>query len=123
MAMGVSRNSTLALSVSADHLVGRYDLKASVRTHPHVRSITEINRNEQNAPADTTASCTIARTKHPGNAAIAIHDSDKVCALGGWDGKYVLPSLPLIPSPQSSVVIDAFVSTTELISLFRLCVS
>ena len=28
MAMGVSRDSTLALSVSADHLVGRYDLKA-----------------------------------------------------------------------------------------------
>ena len=27
MAMGVSRGSTLALSVSADHLVGRYDLK------------------------------------------------------------------------------------------------
>jgi len=29
MAMGVSRDSALALSVSADHLVGRYDLKAS----------------------------------------------------------------------------------------------
>lgn len=27
------------------------------------------------------------RTKHPGNAAIALRDDGKVCAVGGWDGK------------------------------------
>ena len=32
MAMTVSRDSTLALSVSADHLVGRYDLKVNYQT-------------------------------------------------------------------------------------------
>jgi hypothetical protein len=31
--------------------------------------------------------CTIHRTKHPGNASVAIHDNGKVCAVGGWDGK------------------------------------
>jgi len=78
MAMAVSRNSTLAVSVSADHLVGRYDLT--------------------NAPNDVQASCTIARTKHPGNGSIAIHDSSKLCALGGWDGKIRLYSIKTFKS-------------------------
>ncbi|KAG6815307.1 hypothetical protein H0H87_003107 [Tephrocybe sp. NHM501043] len=64
MAMRVSRNNDLALTVSADHLIGRYDL-------------TDDNTN--------TAS-TLHRTKHPGNAAIAIHDNGRVCAVAGWDG-------------------------------------
>ena len=39
MAMAVSRNSTLALSVSADHLVGRYDLNVNHHAYAlkHVR--------------------------------------------------------------------------------------
>ena len=39
MAMVVSRDSTLALSVSADHLVGRYDLTVGVQAHSleHIR--------------------------------------------------------------------------------------
>ena len=31
------------------------------------------------------------RTKHPGNAAVTIRSDGKVCAVGGWDGKYVYP--------------------------------
>ena len=85
MAMGVSRDSALALSVSADHLVGRYDLKASNQADTLEQTLND--ENEQNAPTDSETACTIARTKHPGNASIAIHDSNKVCALGGWDGK------------------------------------
>lgn len=27
----------------------------------------------------------------PGNATLAIRDDGKVCAVGGWDGKYVRP--------------------------------
>jgi hypothetical protein len=30
------------------------------------------------------------RTKHSGNAAITLRSDGKVCAVGGWDGKYVL---------------------------------
>lgn len=33
--------------------------------------------------------CTIHRTKNPGNGSVAIRDDGKVCAVGGWDGKWV----------------------------------
>jgi len=75
MAMAVSRHSTLALTVSADHLIGRYDL---------------TNAGQPNTSLDTT--CTVHRTKHPGNSAVAIRDDGKVCAVGGWDGKIRLYS-------------------------------
>lgn len=29
------------------------------------------------------------RTKHAGNSAIALRNDGKVCAIGGWDGKFV----------------------------------
>ncbi|KAG6910081.1 hypothetical protein DXG01_013133 [Tephrocybe rancida] len=65
MAMRVSRNNGFALTVSADHLIGRYDL----------------------TDTDVNIACTPHRTKHPGNAAIAIHDDGRVCAVAGWDGR------------------------------------
>jgi hypothetical protein len=39
MAMTVSRDSTLALTVSADHLVGRYDLLVSSAFLASLRSL------------------------------------------------------------------------------------
>ncbi|PFH53085.1 hypothetical protein AMATHDRAFT_188211 [Amanita thiersii Skay4041] len=72
MAMRVSRTNNIALTVSADHIVGRYEL------------------NDESA--DPQASCIKHRTKHPGNGCIAIHDHGKVCAVGGWDGKIRLYS-------------------------------
>ncbi|KIL64503.1 hypothetical protein M378DRAFT_78141 [Amanita muscaria Koide BX008] len=72
MAMRVSRNNDFALTVSVDHIVGRYDLK------------------EESADVDET--CKKHRTKHPGNGCIAIRDDGKVCAIGGWDGKICLYS-------------------------------
>ncbi|KAJ3763905.1 WD40-repeat-containing domain protein [Lentinula raphanica] len=69
MAMQVSSNNEFALTVSADHIVGRYDLTAS-----------------------TADNSTIFRTKHPGNACVAIRDDGRVCAAGGWDGKIRLYS-------------------------------
>ncbi|KAJ3971907.1 WD40-repeat-containing domain protein [Lentinula raphanica] len=69
MAMQVSSNNEFALTVSADHIVGRYDLTAS-----------------------TADNSTIFRTKHPGNACVAIRDDGRVCAVGGWDGKIRLYS-------------------------------
>ncbi|KAJ3991237.1 WD40-repeat-containing domain protein [Lentinula boryana] len=65
MAMQVSSNNQFALTVSADHIIGRYDLIMALPYH---------------------------RTKHPGNACIAIRDDARVCAVGGWDGKIRLYS-------------------------------
>ncbi|PCH42454.1 WD-40 repeat-containing protein [Wolfiporia cocos MD-104 SS10] len=74
MAMAVSRDNKLALTVSADHLIGRYDIQAA--------------ENAENSQAV----CTVHRTKHPGNASITIRDDGRVCAVGGWDGKIRLYS-------------------------------
>ncbi|KAF5382082.1 hypothetical protein D9615_004317 [Tricholomella constricta] len=63
MAMRVSRANDVALTVSADHLVGRYDLTAA-----------------------NVDGCVAHRTKHPGNGAVAIRDDGRVCAVAGWDG-------------------------------------
>ncbi|KAL0577938.1 Astra associated protein 1 Asa1 [Marasmius crinis-equi] len=71
MAMRVSRDNSLALSVSADHLVGRYDLVA---------------------PDDDESRFSAHRTKHPGNGSVAFRDDGRVCAIGGWDGKIRLYS-------------------------------
>ncbi|KAJ7274518.1 WD40-repeat-containing domain protein [Mycena haematopus] len=76
MAMRVSRDNQLALTVSADHLVGRYDLTT-----------------EAGAEGDVDASPgMIHRTSHPGNGCIAIRDDGRVCAIGGWDGRIRLYS-------------------------------
>ncbi|KAG2145293.1 uncharacterized protein EDB93DRAFT_1287941 [Suillus bovinus] len=72
MAMAVSSDCTLALTVSADHLVGRYDL---------------LEVTSESTPAGTAF-----KTKHPGNGAIAIRSDGRVCAIGGWDGKVQLYS-------------------------------
>ncbi|KAH9949985.1 WD-40 repeat-containing protein [Amylocystis lapponica] len=74
MACTVSRDGAFALTVSADHLVCRYNLITA----------------EQ--PELVETSCVIHRTKHPGNASVAIRDDGRVCAVGGWDGKVRLYS-------------------------------
>ncbi|KAF8834310.1 WD40 repeat-like protein [Paxillus ammoniavirescens] len=76
MAMAVSEDCSFALTVSADHLVGRYDLNAS-------RAPTQSETGQPDR---------VFRTKHPGNAAIAFRDDGRVCAVGGWDGKVRLYS-------------------------------
>ncbi|KAG5638111.1 hypothetical protein H0H81_001789 [Sphagnurus paluster] len=83
MAMRVSRKNDFALTVSADHIVGKYDLNDS--------------KGE---------GCVAHRTKHPGNGAIAIRDDGRVCAVGGWDGRCVL----LLTYVLVSGVDDAFLS-------------
>ncbi|KAG1746576.1 WD40-repeat-containing domain protein [Suillus paluster] len=69
MAMAVSLDCTFALTISADHLVGRYDL---------------LKTQEEAGTA--------FKTKHPGNGSIAICGDGRVCAIGGWDGKMRLYS-------------------------------
>ncbi|KAI0719200.1 WD-40 repeat-containing protein [Fomitopsis betulina] len=72
MAMTVSRDNSLALTVSADHLIGRYDIKA--------------------IEGDVKTVCRVHKTKHPGNGSIALDDDGRVCAVGGWDGRIRLYS-------------------------------
>jgi len=72
MAMRVSRANDFAVTVSADHIIGRYDLTT-----------------DQPPPEEYGVAF---RTKHPGNGSVAIRDDGKVCAAGGWDGKIRLYS-------------------------------
>ncbi|KAI9439799.1 WD-40 repeat-containing protein [Lactarius indigo] len=67
MATALSLDRSVALSVSADHLVGRYNLGVN--------------------PDSNDSAGAVHRTKHPGNGAVAIHDEGRVCAIGGWDGR------------------------------------
>ncbi|KAH6913058.1 WD-40 repeat-containing protein [Coprinopsis sp. MPI-PUGE-AT-0042] len=62
MAMAVSSNHSFALTVSADHLVVRYNL------------------------SEETTEPTTYRIKNPGNASVSIRHDGRVCAIGGWDG-------------------------------------
>ncbi|EKM58244.1 uncharacterized protein PHACADRAFT_182611 [Phanerochaete carnosa HHB-10118-sp] len=81
MAMTVNRMNTLALSVSADHIVGRYDLDVA---------------SDGKDPERVADACTIYRTKNPGNGSVAIRDDGRVCAIGGWDGKIRLYSTKIL---------------------------
>ncbi|RPD61185.1 WD-40 repeat-containing protein [Lentinus tigrinus ALCF2SS1-7] len=74
MAMAVSRDNSFALTVSADHLIGRYNFADAER------------------PETREAACAVYRTKHPGNASVTIKDDGRVCAVGGWDGRIRLYS-------------------------------
>ncbi|KAI0360022.1 WD-40 repeat-containing protein [Trametes cingulata] len=74
MAMTVSMDGSFALSVSADHLIGRYNIA------------------EAEEAADPKEACTVHKTKYPGNGSVAIKDDGRVCAVGGWDGKIRLYS-------------------------------
>ncbi|KAJ6513389.1 WD40-repeat-containing domain protein [Mycena sanguinolenta] len=76
MAMRVSRDNRLALTVSADHLVGRYDLTTEA---------------DSEGVIDTSPGV-VHRTSHPGNGCIAIRDDGRICAIGGWDGRIRLYS-------------------------------
>jgi WD40 repeat protein len=66
MGMAVTRDNALAASVSADHLVCRYNLF--------------------NAPGDALEHPAPLATKHPGNGAVAFRSDGRVLATAGWDG-------------------------------------
>ncbi|KIY68080.1 WD-40 repeat-containing protein [Cylindrobasidium torrendii FP15055 ss-10] len=66
MAMTVTQDNAFAYTVSADHLVGRYEL--------------ETGASEK------------YRIKQPGNGCVAVRDDGRVCAIGGWDGRVRLYS-------------------------------
>ncbi|KAH7107519.1 WD-40 repeat-containing protein [Auriculariales sp. MPI-PUGE-AT-0066] len=68
MGMAVSSDNSFALTISADPLIGFYPLGTD---GPEARTFA---------------------IKQAGNAAIAIRPDDRVCAVGGWDGKIRLYS-------------------------------
>jgi len=76
MGMSVSRDAQLAITVSADHIIGKYNLL-----------------EPQASPTPTNTERFVQhRTKHPGNAAVAMRDDGRICAVAGWDGKIRLYS-------------------------------
>lgn len=85
MAMAVRRDNLVAFSVSADHLLCRYNLQVPSLRQSYVQH--NVNMQEENS-LDVDRS-TVHRTKHPGNGAIDIRDDGRIVAVGGWDGKYV----------------------------------
>ncbi len=87
MAMRVSKMNHFALTVSADSLIGRYDLKARHVTPCSGDGPEQIDCLLQDGSADPEKNCRVFRTQHPGNGNIAIHDEERVCAIGGWDGE------------------------------------
>ena len=102
MATAVSLDRSIALSVSADHLVGRYDLNVCVLLPPTYRrlgksgtKLTHARLQAESVPNFESAGM-VYRTKHPGNGAVAFHDDGRVCAVGGWDGRYVTQIAPLL---------------------------
>ncbi|PPQ71184.1 hypothetical protein CVT24_010002 [Panaeolus cyanescens] len=72
MAMAVSPSNEFALTVSADHIIGYYDLTSD------------------DVPIGGPG--VVHRTKHAGNSSVAIHHDGRICAVGGWDGKIRLYS-------------------------------
>lgn len=42
-----------------------------------------------NSPTAQTGVSSICRSKYPGNSSVVIRKDGRVCAVGGWDGKYV----------------------------------
>lgn len=72
MGMAVTRDNSLAITVSADHLICRYDLghdSNPSRVHPE-----PLN------------------TKYPGNGAVAFRADGRVVGVAGWDGSIRLYS-------------------------------
>ncbi|KAF8602882.1 WD40 repeat-like protein [Ceratobasidium sp. AG-I] len=66
MGMAVTRDNSLAITVSADHLICRYDL------------INDLN--------STIVHPQPLATKYPGNSAVAFRADGRVAGVAGWDG-------------------------------------
>ena len=72
MAMAVDRTMTRAFTVSADHLLCRYDLA-------------RVLMSDDNSSKKQVVAC--HSIKQIGNASLALSSDGRVVAVGGWDGK------------------------------------
>lgn len=75
MAMTVDRNLSKAFTVSADHLLCRYDLAKILASA------------DTGSESDKEIVFSSNSTKQIGNASLAISSDGRVVAVGGWDGK------------------------------------
>jgi hypothetical protein len=80
MAMAVNPQLTRAFTVSADHLIVRYDLSSIASTHG--MAVATPGHHEHSTKSFSTGQI--------GNASLAVSHDGKLVAVGGWDGKYVL---------------------------------
>jgi len=88
MAMTVSHDHSFALTTSADHFIVRYNLTES---SPDEWRSPEKDEGRTNK-CETYTRSSKHKTKQPGSGAIALRGDDRVCAVGGWDGKIRLYS-------------------------------
>lgn len=95
MAMRVSRAHDFALTVSADHIIGRYDLTVRFSCCFPQFDCSKFFSFMQAEKSSTEQRGVAYRTSHPGIGSVAIRDDGKVCAVGGWDGRQVVFLSPI----------------------------
>lgn len=143
MAMTLSQDHSLALSVSADPLISRYqisvspfknsllaliDSETSHLPHHHVPQSPENgflppnsmdDPTQTSTPSNANINATSHRTKHPGNGSVAIRGDARVCAVGGWDGKSVFVLVAFVPSmSHRTLTHDPFSRFTSSLAFF-----
>jgi len=77
MAMTVDRDLKRAFTVSADHLIVRYDIS----------SLASTDNLAMTTPGYHAQGIKSFSTGQIGNASLAVSHDGKVVAVGGWDGR------------------------------------
>lgn len=102
MAMTVSHDHSFALTTSADHSIVRYNLTVCSSPFLLCHCMTCMVQDASpggEGPSEKDIGQTSKGQGHPrfskhktkqlGSSAIALRGDDRVCAVGGWDGKWV----------------------------------
>lgn len=103
MALTVDRQFRQAFTVSADHLLVRYDLAAampflsSISTQDPAVSSQEADTSLQDGALDSVRKYPL---KQIGNGSVAISVTGQVVAVGGWDGRSVRRQQCVVPSDE-----------------------
>lgn len=79
MAMVVASDLSRAFTVSADHLIVRYDLSPLHSLSPETTVVISAESAKTQLKHFSTG--------HIGHASLAMSADDRVVAAGGWDGK------------------------------------
>lgn len=99
--MTVSHDHSFALTTSADHFIVRYNLTVCSSSFLLVHYMTCMvqdaptgeepseNDKDQTNKGQGHPRFSKHKTKQLGSSAIALRGDDRVCAVGGWDGKWV----------------------------------
>jgi hypothetical protein len=60
---------------------------------------------------ESSTVCTVHRTQHPGNSAVAIRDDGRIAAISGWDGKFVTLTYEAFDSSSLTTFASEYVYT------------